>query len=41
MRMITATYVELPVPVEVQARYADVIYRTEVVRQDTMMAGVP
>lgn len=36
IRKITAVYAGIPVPVEVQARYADVIYRTEVVRQDTL-----
>ena len=36
---VTATYVDVPVPVEVKARYADVIYRTEVVWQDTLGWG--
>ncbi len=40
IRKITATYAELPVPVEVKGRYAEVIYRTEVVRQDTLRVGV-
>ncbi|MGH7495149.1 MAG: M28 family peptidase [bacterium] len=37
VRKITATYAEFPVPVEVEAKYADVIYRTEVIRQDTLV----
>jgi hypothetical protein len=36
IRKVTATYAGLPVPVEVKARYADVIYRTEVIWQDTL-----
>ncbi len=36
IRKITATYVELPVPITVEAKYADVVYRTEVTWRDTV-----
>lgn len=36
IRTVTATYTELPLPMAVTAQYADVIYRTEVVQQDTL-----
>jgi hypothetical protein len=37
IRTVTATYAEMPMPITVTAKYADVIYRTEVVRRDTLM----
>ncbi|NUM75807.1 M28 family peptidase [candidate division KSB1 bacterium] len=36
VRNVTAIYAEPPVPLTVTAKYADVIYRTEVVQQDTL-----
>lgn len=36
IRTVTATYAEMPMPLTVTAKYADVIYRTEVVRRDTL-----
>ncbi len=36
IRTVTATYAEMPMPITVTAKYADVIYRTEVVRRDTL-----
>jgi len=36
IRTVTATYAEMPMPLTVIAKYADVIYRTEVVQRDTL-----
>ncbi len=36
IRTVTATYVGTPMPLTVTAKYADVIYRTELVRRDTL-----
>lgn len=36
IRTVTATYAEMPVPLTVTAQHAAVIYRTEVVRRDTL-----
>ena len=36
IRTVTATYAEMPMPLTVTAKYADVIYRTEVVQRDTL-----
>ncbi len=36
IRTVTATYAEMPIPITVTAKYADAIYRTEVVQRDTL-----
>ncbi|MDZ7266547.1 MAG: M28 family metallopeptidase [candidate division KSB1 bacterium] len=41
IRQVTALYVEPPLPLTVTAKHADVIYRTEVIRRDTLTAVPP